>query len=107
MRRKEVTFLPDEWEVIENSSKELQIPTAEYIRRMSLEGTVVAYDFSALVPIIDRLNTISGKINQMHAIAHKSKKINDDSLVRMECEIDQIRHMLMTFISELRNKKSN
>ena len=105
VHRKEVTFLLEEWEVVEKNANDLSVTTSEYIRRMTVEGTIAAYDFSSLVPVLDRLNTITEKISQMHAIARKYKKINDESLTKIESDIDQMRHMLIVFISDLRKKE--
>lgn len=44
VKRKEIIFDLDEWAVVEQQAKKIQINTSDYIRRMAIKGQIIIFD---------------------------------------------------------------
>lgn len=52
-KRKEIAFKEDEWDLVEEKARELNIDTSKYIKRMDLNGYIITYD-------LEKINLIRG-----------------------------------------------
>ena len=71
VKRKEIIFDLNEWEIVERQAKQVQINTSDYIRRMAIKGQIIIFDLKEVGELMKALRIIGGNINQI------AKKAND------------------------------
>ena len=93
VKRKQIAFDMNEWEIIEKRAAKLKINTTEYIREAALAFNLS--DYEPIDPdIINNLRRIGVNINQLAKKANEINSIYAGDYESMKEEFDQICHML-------------
>lgn len=103
VHRKEIDFPIDDWTIIEKRAAELGITSTRYIRDMALKGEIVAYKFDDLIPFFDNLDEIKKRLDQIAVVARKTKKVNIDAITKIQSEVEQMRHNIVSFLVALKD----
>ena len=103
VKRKEVIFELDEWQLIEQAAEKIGITTSDYIRRMALNGKVTQIEMSNVTPLVNGMRTISNNINQIARKANETHSVHNDDVNRMKTEVESLCRLLSQALSELRS----
>ena len=105
IKRKEIIFELDEWAKIEEGANALGITTSDYIRNMTLNGTILHMDFSKVAPLMNAMRTISNNINQIARKANETNSIYKDDVLMLKEENATVCRSLNQFLSTLPFRK--
>ena len=72
-RRKEVTFTPEEWELVVRRAASVSLKPATFIRRISVNGSITMTNFTEVSQLLNGIRIIGSNINQL---AKKANEIN-------------------------------
>ena len=70
------------------------------------EDYIIAYRFEDLIPLFDSINKIEKHLDQITAVARKTKNVNIDAITKARIEIEQMRHDVITFLVTLKETRS-
>ncbi|MBR5089418.1 MAG: plasmid mobilization relaxosome protein MobC [Ruminiclostridium sp.] len=73
VKEKKVTYDLDEWEEVEHRAEKLKLKTGTYIKRISVDGKIIACDVDTLLKLINEINAIGRNINML---TRKALEIN-------------------------------
>ena len=65
VKEKKVTYDLDEWEEVERRAEKLKLKTGTYIKRISVDGKIIACDVDTLLDLIKEINAIGRNINML------------------------------------------
>ena len=100
IKRKEVIFDPQEWELVEKWAARFNITTSEYIRQATLTDKVtVAKAPEEWALLINMLKKIGTNINQLAKKANELHSIYVDDYEKMKGEYEQLCHTLNAKLS--------
>ncbi len=101
VKRKEVIFSIDEWEVVEDKAASVMMKTGEFIRYIALTGHVTYYNMEAVGDVMKALRIIGANINQIAKKANEINSIYADDIEKLRKENEQLCHTLNQFLSIL------
>jgi len=105
VKRKEVAFGLDEWEIIERRAAAMNVKTGTYIKRIAVDGEVTFYDMKEVQPLMNALRTISNNINQIARKANETHSIYAHDIAIMQEEVSSLCRTLNLFLSTLQSSK--
>lgn len=73
VKEKKVTYDLDEWAEVERRAEKLKLKTGTYIKRISVDGKIIACDVDTLLNLIKEINAIGRNINML---TRKALEIN-------------------------------
>ena len=73
VKEKKVTYDLDEWAEVEHRAEKLKLKTGTYIKRISVDGKIIACDVDTLLNLIKEINAIGRNINML---TRKALEIN-------------------------------
>ena len=97
-KRKEIAFKEDEWAIVEEKAKELNIDTTKYIKRMALNGYIITYNLEKINDLIYEINKVGVNINQVVRKANEIDNIYKDDIEKLEEKLNQIYRILGEYI---------
>lgn len=97
-KRKEIAFKEDEWELVEEKARELNIDTSKYIKRMALNGYIITYDLEKINGLIYEVNKIGININQIVRKANEIDNVHRADIEKLEGRLNDIYEMLGEYI---------
>lgn len=97
-KRKEIAFKEDEWELVEEKARELNIDTSKYIKRMALNGYIITYDLEKINGLIYEVNKIGININQIVRKANEIDNVPRADIEKLEGRLNDIYEMLGEYI---------
>ena len=101
VKRKEIIYTPEQWEVIEARAASLSLKTGTYIKRISLRGNINNFDYKELTNLMNALRIIGGNINQLAKKANEIHSIYADDYNKMKGDYSELCHTLSQFVSML------
>jgi hypothetical protein len=103
VKRKEVVFNLNEWNMVESRANAISMKTSEYIRRMALDGQIINVDFQSFTPIVSALRIIDGNINQITKKANEINSIYADDFKQFQEDYANLCHTLNRFLSTIQS----
>ena len=100
VKRKEVIFNLNEWELVEQQAKKIQINTSDYIRRMAIKGQIIIFDLKEVGELMKALRIIGGNINQIAKKANETHSVYDNDVEKLREEVDALSRILSRSLSE-------
>ena len=100
VKRKEVIFDLNEWELVEQQAKKIQINTSDYIRRMAIKGQIIIFDLKEVGELMKALRIIGGNINQIAKKANETHNIYAKDVEKLREEVDALSRILSRSLSE-------
>ena len=95
VKRKEIVFELDEWELIEQWAAKFKISTTEYIKQATLTDKItIDKSGESNAVMIGALKRIGGNINQLAKKANEINSIYADDYERMRKEYQALCRML-------------
>ena len=101
IRRKEVTYSPEEWEEVIRRANSASLKPGTYIRRVSLNGAINFYNYSGLPEFLDNLRIFSNDINLLAKKANELNSISEGDYEKMEEVFSQLCRYLNQSLSTL------
>ena len=98
VKRKEVIFDLDEWEIVEQQAKKIQISTSDYIRRMAVKGQITILDLKEIGELMKALRIIGGNINQIAKKANETHSVYADDVAKLQKEVDALFYKTTKYI---------
>ena len=103
VKRKEIIFDLDEWEIVERQAKKIQISTSDYIRRMAIKGQITILDLKEIGELMKALRIIGGNINQIAKKANETHSVYANDVDKLREEVYAIFRTLSQSLSERRS----
>ena len=94
VKRKEVIFDLNEWELVEQQAKKIQINTSDYIRRMAVRGQIIIFDLKEVGELMKALRIIGGNINQIAKKANETHSVYFEDVAKLQKEVEALSHTL-------------
>ena len=101
VKRKEIVYSTDEWELIEERAASVMMKTGEFIRHISLTGHVTYYNMEAVGDVMKALRIIGANINQTAKKANEINSIYAEDIEKLRKENADLCHTLNQFLSTL------
>lgn len=98
-KRKEIAFKEEEWEIVQEKARELNLDTTKYIKRMALNGYVITYNLDKINDLIYEINKIGVNINQIVRKANEIDNIYKEDLSKLEDKLSDIYEVLGDYIT--------
>ena len=100
VKRKEVIFDLNEWELVEQQAKKIQINTSDYIRRMAVRGQIIIFDLKEVGELMKAPRIIGGNINQIAKKANETHSVYAKDVEKLREEVDALSRILSRSLSE-------
>ena len=100
VKRKEVIFDLNEWELVEQQAKKIQVNTSDYIRRMAIKGQIIIFDLKEVGELMKALRIIGGNINQIAKKANEINSVYAKDVEKLREEVDALSRILSRSLSE-------
>ena len=100
VKRKEVIFDLNEWELVEQQAKKIQVNTSDYIRRMAIKGQIIIFDLKEIGELMKALRIIGGNINQIAKKANETHSVYEKDVEKLREEVDALSRILSRSLSE-------
>lgn len=100
VKRKEIIFDLDEWAIVEQQAKKIQINTSDYIRRMAIKGQIIIFDLKNVGELMKGLRIIGGNINQIAKKANETHSVYADDVESLRMEVEALCRLLSQNLSE-------
>ena len=100
VKRKEIIFDLNEWELVEQQAKKIQINTSDYIRRMAIKGQIIIFDLKEVGELMKALRIIGGNINQIAKKANETHSVYEKDVEKLREEVDALFRTLSQSLSE-------
>lgn len=97
-KRKEIAFKEDEWKIVEEKAKELNIDTTKYIKRMAVNGYIITYNLDKINDLIYEVNKIGININQVAKKANEIDNIYKKDIDELMNRLEQVYILLGEYI---------
>lgn len=97
-KRKEIAFKEDEWKIVEEKAKELNIDTTKYIKRMAVNGYIITYNLDKINDLIYEVNKIGININQVAKKANEIDNIYKKDIDELMNRLEQVYSLLGEYI---------
>lgn len=105
VKRKEVIYDLNEWDIIEEKAKKLNMKTGTYIQKISVEGKILIINSPEHQMILKELHKIGSNYNQIAKRLNQSNSIYCDDIEAMKQEYEELCHMLNVYLSTLRQQE--
>ena len=100
VKRKEVIFDLNEWELVEQQAKKIHVNTSDYIRRMAIKGQIIIFDLKEVGELMKALRIIGGNINQIAKKANEINSVYAKDVEKLREEVDALSRILSRSLSE-------
>lgn len=94
-------FSEEEWAIILKKSKDLNMNTSNYIKRMALKGYIIEYNLDKINSLIYEINKIGVNINQIAKKANEINNIYIHDVDELKKRMDEIWHILKSNLLKL------
>jgi Bacterial mobilisation protein (MobC) len=91
---------------IDEKAKLAKMDRSKLIRKLSLEGDLVIYDFKSAHDLIYEINKIGVNVNQLAKKANEIQSIYKSDIDNLQREYENLCHMLNQFLLELPSTKA-
>lgn len=102
---KSVRYSSEEWSIIQNKSKNLNMKTGTYIQHISVNGKIVIVNTPEYQNIKKELNRIGVSYNQIARRLNETSSIYYDDIENMKEEFEELCRMLNVYLSTLRQQE--
>ena len=104
-KKKLIHFSQEEWSIVEEKAKKLNMKTGTYIQKISVEGKVLIINTPEHRDVLKELHRISSSYNQMARRLNETGSVYCDDIEYMKKEFEEICHMLNVYLSPLRQQE--
>lgn len=94
-------FSEEEWAIILKKSKDLNMNTSNYIKRMALKGYIIEYNLDKINDLIYEINKIGVNINQIAKKANETDNVYKSDIEELQRRMDELWHILKSYLLKL------
>lgn len=94
-------FSEEEWTIILKKSKDLNMNTSNYIKRMALKGYIIEYNLDKINDLIYEINKIGVNINQIAKKANETDNVYKSDIEELQRRMDELWHILKSYLLKL------
>lgn len=101
---KSVRYSNDEWEIIKQKAKKLNMKTGTYIQKISVEGKILIINSPEHQRILNELHKIGSNYNQIARRLNQTNSIYYDDIKDIKQEYEDLCHMLNIYLSTIQQQ---
>lgn len=100
--RKLIGFSPEEWKIVCERSKNLNMRTGTYIRQIAVQGEIKSYDMAALNNLRMSFNRIGVELNQIARVVNSTQSVYQKDIEDMQKQMEYFRKVMDNYLVELK-----